>query len=136
MNYLADTHILLWAITNHSKLPKKARTIIEDEENNIFYSFANIWEIAIKHALRKPDMPISSKEFNDYCLESGYIPLITEPQHAYATESLQYDAESAPSIHRDPFDRLLLAQAKAEGMKLLTHDRLIPFYHEDCIVLV
>ena len=86
MNYLADTHILLWAITNSTKLSKDARSIIENEQNEIFYSFANIWEIAIKHALGTPDMPISSKEFDKLCLQSGYIPLEMDPRHAFATE--------------------------------------------------
>ena len=136
MNYLADTHILLWAITNSTKLSKDARSIIENEQNEIFYSFANIWEIAIKHALGKPDMPISSKEFDKLCLQSGYIPLEMDPRHAFATELQKYDRDNAPSVHRDPFDRLLLAQAKTEGMKFLTHDSLIPYYHEDCVVSV
>lgn len=136
MNYLVDTHILLWALTNDVRLPASAKEILLDKENMIFYSFANVWEIAIKHALKKPDMTISPEEFDRLCFEAGYFQLELDFRHAYAVSRLNYDGDAAPRSHRDPFDRLLLAQAKVEQMKFLTHDELLPYYHEPCVVSV
>lgn len=136
MKYLADTHILLWSITNSPRLSAKAREIILDEDNVIFYSFANVWEVAIKHALRKPNIAVSAERFDELCIASGYLPLPTDHRHAFVVETLSYDTENAPRDHRDPFDRLLLAQAKTEGLLFLTHDSLISYYREPCVVLV
>ena len=135
MNYLADTHILIWALLDSPKLSEKARTILLDRDNNIYYSFANVWEIAIKHSLHKADIPFSAQCFGGLCETAGYLPLKTSFQHAYMVETLKY-SDNAPREHRDPFDRLLLAQAKSENMLFLTHDELIPFYNEPCIVSV
>ncbi len=135
MNYLADTHILIWAITDSPKLSKKAREILLSENNNIYYSFANVWEIAIKHSLHKSNITFSSQRFEEMCKLAGYSFLETKCNHAFMVETLKH-ADNAPREHRDPFDRLLLAQAKAENMFFLTHDELIPFYNESCIVSV
>ncbi len=135
MNYLADTHILIWAITDSPKLSKKAREILLSENNNIYYSFSNVWEIAIKHSLHKSNITFSSQRFEEMCKLAGYSFLETKCNHAFMVETLKH-ADNAPREHRDPFDRLLLAQAKAENMFFLTHDELIPFYNESCIVSV
>ena len=135
MNYLADTHILIWAITDSPKLSKKAREILLSENNNIYYSFSNVWEIAIKHSLHKSNITFSSQRFEEMCKLAGYSFLETKCNHAFMVETLKH-ADNAPREHRDPFDRLLLAQAKAENMLFLTHDELIPFYNESCIVSV
>lgn len=135
MNYLADTHILIWAIKDDVKLSVKARKLLLNKNNNIYYSFANIWEVAIKHALHKPNMTFSAQRFEELCRLAGYFPLETNYRHAYMVETLKY-AENAPREHRDPFDRLLLAQAKFENMLFLTHDELIPYYNEPCVVSV
>lgn len=135
MNYLADTHILIWAITDSPKLSKKAREILLSENNNIYYSFSNVWEIAIKHSLHKSNITFSSQRFEEMCKLAGFSFLETKCNHAFMVETLKH-ADNAPREHRDPFDRLLLAQAKAENMFFLTHDELIPFYNESCIVSV
>lgn len=135
MNYLADTHILIWAITDSPKLSEKAREILLSENNNIYYSFSNVWEIAIKHSLHKSNITFSSQRFEEMCKLAGYSFLETRCNHAFMVETLKY-ADNAPREHRDPFDRLLLAQAKAENMLFLTHDELIPYYNEPCIVSV
>ena len=135
MNYLADTHILIWAITDSPKLSQNAREILLSENNNIYYSFANVWEIAIKHSLHKSNITFSSQRFEEMCKLAGYSFLETKCNHAIMVETLKH-ADNAPREHRDPFDRLLLAQAKAENMFFLTHDELIPFYNESCIVSV
>ena len=136
MKYFCDTHILLWALEDDVKLPKKAREIFLDESSEIFYSFVNVWEIAIKYALERNDFIYSPEEFVEFCDKAGYIPFNTVFDHAYALNSLKYDIEAAPDKHNDPFDRLLIAQAKVEGMCFITHDHLIPFYHEPCVILV
>lgn len=135
MNYLADTHILIWALKDDPKLSQKARGILLGKENTIFYSFANVWEIAIKHALHKTSMTFSAKDFEELCRQAGFLLLETRCQHACMVETLKY-ADNAPREHRDPFDRLLLAQAKSENMLFLTHDELLPYYNEPCIVSV
>lgn len=135
MNYLADTHILIWAITDSPKLSQNAREILLSENNNIYYSFSNVWEIAIKHSLHKSNITFSSQRFEEMCKLAGYSFLETKCNHAFMVETLKH-ADNAPREHRDPFDRLLLAQAKAENMFFLTHDELIPFYNESCIVSV
>ena len=135
MNYLADTHILIWAITDSPKLSKNAREILLSENNNIYYSFSNVWEIAIKHSLHKSNITFSSQRFEEMCKLAGFSFLETKCNHAFMVETLKH-ADNAPREHRDPFDRLLLAQAKAENMFFLTHDELIPFYNESCIVSV
>lgn len=136
MKYFCDTHILLWALEDDVKLPSKARDIILDESSEIFYSFVNVWEVAIKYALQKEDFKFSPEDFVQFCGEAGYIPFDTTFDHAYALNSLNYDLTRAPEKHNDPFDRLLLAQAKVEGMKFITHDHLIPFYNEPCVLSV
>lgn len=135
MNYLADTHILIWAITDNPRLSTKAREIILDKNNVIYYSFANVWEIAIKHSLHKSNITFSAQDFEKLCKLAGYLLLETDCKHAFMVETLKY-ADTAPREHRDPFDRLLLAQAKTENMFFLTHDELIPYYNEPCIVSV
>ncbi len=80
-------------------------------------------------------MTFSAQHFEELCRLAGYLSLDTNFRHAYMVESLKY-AEDAPREHRDPFDRLLLAQAKLENMFFLTHDQLIPYYNEPCIVSV
>ena len=135
MNYLVDTHVLIWALKDDPKLSVKAREILLNKENAIYYSFANVWEIAIKHALHKTSITFSSRNFEELCKQAGYLLLETSCSHAYMVETLKY-ADNAPREHRDPFDRLLLAQAKSENMLFLTHDGLIPYYNESCVVSV
>lgn len=134
MRILLDTHILLWALTASDKLSQKAREIITSMENNIFYSTASIWEVSIKHSLHPEHMPVSGKELSKYCMKAGYEMLAIRDEHVYTLETLKRE-EGAPN-HNDPFDRIMVAQAKAEDMLFLTHDSLIPYYNEPCIVVV
>ena len=117
-------------------MPIGAREILMDENALIYFSFANVWEVAIKHAKHMEEIPYSASQFERLCRVSGFLPLKTVTFHAVMVESLVYDRESAPRDHRDPFDRLLLAQAKAEHMFLITHDHLLPYYHESCVISV
>lgn len=139
MKFLADTHILLWAMENdaeHSKLPDKAKAILLDPASEIYYSFVNVWEVALKRTRHPEKIPFTARQFEELCRASGFLPLATDFRHAFAMETLHYDRESAPQDHNDPFDRLLLAQAKSEKILFMTHDHLMPFYHESCVVSI
>ncbi|MFT4102570.1 MAG: type II toxin-antitoxin system VapC family toxin [Burkholderiaceae bacterium] len=126
MNLLLDTHVALWAITDSAKLPQKPRELIQSPKTTVWISVASIWEIAIKHALGRGDMPVSSQGAVRYFNESGYRFLAIEADHATAVEDL------APH-HQDPFDRILVAQALVEPMRLMTHDPMIALYSDTII---
>jgi len=121
MNLLLDTHIALWAIADSPRLPGKARELIATPRNTVWVSTASLWEITIKHSLGRGDMPVSGHAALDYFQQSGYRLLAVEPEHAVAVGEL-------PQHHADPFDRLLVAQARLEPMRLLTHDTLVARY--------
>jgi PIN domain nuclease of toxin-antitoxin system len=121
MNLLLDTHIALWALTGSPRLTAVARGLILDAANDVWFSAATIWEIAIKHSLAREDMPVSGLEASKLFLEAGYIELPVTAAHAAATEEL-------PPHHADPFDRILVAQSVVESMRLLTHDRQLLRY--------
>ena len=126
MNLLLDTHVALWAIADSPKLPKQARELLELPEAIVWVSVASVWEIAIKHALGRGDMPVSSQEAVSYFRESGYRFLAIEPEHAVAVETLAAN-------HQDPFDRILIAQALVEPMRLVTHDSMVASYSDTII---
>lgn len=134
MNLLLDSHILIWALTEDSRLTDKAKELILDEENQIFYSTASIWEISIKHALHPDHVSFSGRELSHYCQEAGFGCVAIRDKHIYALETLKRK-EGVPK-HNDAFDRILVAQAKSEKMRFMTHDGLIPYYEEDCILEV
>ncbi|MFN3377582.1 MAG: type II toxin-antitoxin system VapC family toxin [Burkholderiaceae bacterium] len=126
MNLLLDTHVALWAITDSPKLPPKARDLILSPRTTVWISAASVWEIAIKHALGRGDMPVSSQDAVRYFRGSGYRFLPIEAEHAVAVEDL-------PTHHQDPFDRLLVAQALVEPMRLMTHDPLVARYSDTVV---
>ena len=126
MNLLLDTHVALWAITDSPKLPKAARELIASPKTVVWISAASVWEIAIKHALGRGDMPVTCQDASRYFQESGYRFLPIEPEHASAVEWL-------PAHHQDPFDRILIAQALVEPMRLMTHDPMMARYNENII---
>lgn len=126
MNLLLDTHVALWAITDSPKLSKKARELIESPKSSVWISAATVWEIAIKHGLGRGDMPVSSQDALRYFRESGYRFLPVEPEHVAAVEDL-------PAHHGDPFDRILVAQAIVEPMRLITHDPVVARYSDAII---
>ncbi len=128
MNVLLDTHIALWAITDSPRLPKQAFELISNPKNTIWVSVATIWEIAIKFALGRGDMPVSSQDALHYFQQSGYKILAIEAEHVIAAGAL-------PIHHQDPFDRVLIGQALTEPMRLMTHDRLVAKY-SNTIILV
>lgn len=121
MKILLDTHLILWAAGFPDELPTEARRIIEDESNELFFSAASIWEIAIKAGLQKVDFQVDVRVLRRNLLDNGYIELPIESAHAVFIQSL-------PPIHKDPFDRILVAQATEEGITLLTSDVLVAQY--------
>ena len=134
MRILIDTHIALWTIADSDALPEKAKALLEDTENEVFYSTASIWEIAIKHKAHPHQMEISEEGFDLQCSEMGFQLLRLKREHIYTVKYLAYP-DDAPK-HTDPFDRLMIAQAKHEGMLFLTHDNKIGLYDEDCVLFI
>jgi len=134
MKILLDTHILLWVLSNDVRLPEKARKLIENEENEIYYSIISLWEVEIKHLLHPDAMTISAEELTQYCEQSGFQKLLIRERHIYALEGLKREEDAPP--HKDPFDRMLICQAVTENMIFVTHDSLIPGYNEPCILAV
>jgi len=124
LRLLLDTHVALWAVVDDPALPPAIRGMIADPANSIIVSVASVWEIAIKHALargRAGDMPIPASRALGYFGEAGFITLNITAEHAAAVETL-------PRLHGDPFDRLLIAQALTEPLRLLTHDTQLAAY--------
>ena len=115
---LLDTHVVLWALAEPAKLTRPARTALEEAENEVFVSVVSGWEIAIKRALGKLEAP---DDLEAAIRMQGFEPLLVTFHHAAQAGSL-------PPHHRDPFDRLLIAQAQAEGLVLVTRDPDIPRY--------
>lgn len=134
MKILIDMHIAIWAVLNAPKLSKKAREIILDTENEIFYSTASIWEITIKHMLHPNGIRMNGSILEEGCEANGYIALPILNSHVASLETLKRP-QNAPR-HNDPFDRIMVAQAKSENLMFLTHDSLIPYYNEPFIISV
>ena len=134
MNLLLDTHVLIWTLNEDQRLSEKARELILDPDNAIYYSSVSIWEVAIKHTIHPENVTFTGKELSQYCQEAGFLPVEMRDRHVFALETITR-ADDAPP-HHDPFDRMLIAQAKAENMSFLTHDSLLPYYNEKCIISV
>jgi PIN domain nuclease of toxin-antitoxin system len=116
-----DTHLLLWAVASSRRLPKEARSLILDAANEVFYSAASVWEVAIKSALRRSDFKADPTVLVRALAHSGFSELPVTGAHAARVARL-------PALHRDPFDRLLVAQSLAEPMTLLTNDAVLVGY--------
>jgi PIN domain nuclease of toxin-antitoxin system len=121
MKLLLDTHLLLWAAGEPQRLSKQARRLIDNPENELLFSAASLWEVAIKRGLGREDFKVDARLLRRGLLDNGYSELPIISDHVVATESL-------PLIHKDPFDRVLVAQATVEGVTLLTIDSLVSQY--------
>ena len=134
MKLLLDTHIIFWALDDNPKLPEQARALIMDVSNDVYYSSASVWETTIKY-MSKPDrIRLSGSKLSELCRKMGYQMLPITDRHVGALETLVFHGEYR--VHNDPFDRIMIAQAKADGMKFVTHDSKIPFYNEPCVINV
>ncbi|MFJ1253780.1 type II toxin-antitoxin system VapC family toxin [Cupriavidus sp. CuC1] len=121
MKLLLDTHLLLWASGAPERLSGTARALLEAADNELFFSAASLWEIAIKRGLGRADFQADARLLRRGLLDNGYSELPVASEHAVAIDGL-------PPIHKDPFDRILVAQATIEGITLLTADALVGQY--------
>ncbi len=121
MKLLLDTHLLLWAAHDPKRLSKAARTLIEDLGNELLFSAASLWEITIKGGLGRKDFQVDARLLRRALLDNGYTELPITGEHAINVDRL-------PSTHKDPFDRMLVAQATVEGITLVTTDSKLAGY--------
>jgi PIN domain nuclease of toxin-antitoxin system len=118
---LPDTHVLLWASGGPERLPPPARELLDDPANTLVFSVASIWEMAVKTSVRRGDFDVDVPVLRRDLIDSGYAELEITGLHAV-------EAATLPPLHRDPFDRMLVAQARLEGLLLLTADRQVAAY--------
>lgn len=121
MNLLLDTHILLWAAAEPERITGESQQLLENPENTLHFSSASLWEIVIKNGLGRSDFHVEPALLRRGMMDNGYLELPITSAHTLAVASL-------PAIHKDPFDRILLAQADTEGMLFVTSDSQIAKY--------
>jgi PIN domain nuclease of toxin-antitoxin system len=120
---LLDTHLLVWTATRPERLSARARSFLEDPRNLLFFSAVSIWEIGIKRRLERLDFQLDPERLRNQFLANGYNEIDFTSLHGLAVQAL-------PLLHRDPFDRALIAQARCENLVLMTADRDITLYQE------
>jgi len=118
---LLDTHLLIWAADSIERVTVGARALMADQDNELLFSVASIWEVAIKRGLNRPDFQVDARMLRRGLIDNGYCELPILSEHVVAIDAL-------PLIHKDPFDRLLIAQAMVEGITLLTDDATLTQY--------
>lgn len=121
MKLLLDTHLLLWVAGQPEQLSATARTLLDDPQNELLFSAASLWEVAIKRGLGRDDFRVDPRLLRRGLLDNGYSELAITSQHAVTIKGL-------PPIHKDPFDRILVAQSIVEGIALLTTDPVVAQY--------
>lgn len=121
MNYLVDTHLLLWAAGQPKKLSRTARRLLEDNAAKLCFSAASIWEVAIKKALGRKDFRVEPRQLRRGLIDNGWVEVAITSEHAAAVTDL-------PALHKDPFDRMLVTQAQIEGLTLITSDETMAEY--------
>ena len=121
MKLLLDTQLLLWAAGQPKRLSAAARKLLNDPRNELIFSAASLWEVAIKSSLGREDFRVEPRLLRRGLLDNGYVELPVTSQHAVNIDTL-------PPLHKDPFDRLLLSQALSEGITLLTTDSTLARY--------
>jgi len=135
MKILLDTHIIIWTLTDDPRLSPKARELISSADNLVFFSAASLWEISIKNTKSPQKCPYNETAILEYCVAADMEPLAILPRHILAVRNLQVYPGQYLS-NQDPFDRLLVAQAKSDRMLLLSHDSNLSHYQESCILMV
>ena len=121
MKLLIDTHLVLWAAGSPERLSPAATALMDDAGNELVFSAASLWEIAIKRGLGRADFVVDPRHLRRGLMDNGWAELAIRSDHAVAIDGL-------PPIHKDPFDRILVAQAQVEGMPLLTTDDAVAAY--------
>ena len=134
MEILLDTHIALWFLDGSERMPKDALELILDEKNTVYVSCASAWEVSIKHMKNPRAMPKTGDVFLDTCVKAGLEVLEISWQDIASYDRL--DTSRAEAFHRDPFDRMLIAQSRARTMLLLTHDEALNSYGEPFVSVV
>jgi PIN domain nuclease of toxin-antitoxin system len=128
MRVLLDTHILLWAAAGSPALSEQARRVLVSDAAELYFSAASIWEVAIKTSLGRADFSVDPRQLRRGLLSNGYLELPVTGEHAIEVGSL-------PDVHKDPFDRILIAQSRVEGMRLVTADKLVAQYSGDILLV-
>ncbi len=126
MSYLADTHVLLWAVREPERVSSLARSVLEDGSQVVYFSIASIWEIAIKQSLGKLKLDATVREFVQAQIHNDFKLLPVDVEHIARTATL-------PLHHRDPFDRMLIAQAEVEDLQIITMDASFSQYDVRCV---
>ncbi|MBR4776002.1 MAG: type II toxin-antitoxin system VapC family toxin [Lachnospiraceae bacterium] len=128
MKYLLDTNVLLWVISgNEERVSSEIYDILNDSANDIYYSMASVWEVGIKYIKNPKLMEFSPENFVKLCDKLGFIRLSINCDHIYTLKDIKL-AEGAPD-HKDPFDRLIMSQAKYENMIMITGDLTLRWYN-------
>jgi PIN domain nuclease of toxin-antitoxin system len=126
VSYLADTHVLLWAVREPERVSSLARSVLEDGSQVVYFSIASIWEIAIKQSLGKLKLDATVREFVQAQIHNDFKLLPVDVEHIARTATL-------PLHHRDPFDRMLIAQAEVEDLQIITMDASFSQYDVRCV---
>jgi PIN domain nuclease of toxin-antitoxin system len=121
VNYLLDTHVLIWTLVDPDKVPESMQRTVQDAASRVWFSAASIWEIAIKHSLGKRDFAVEPETIWKAARATRFEELAVTAEQAIGVDAL-------PWVHKDPFDRLLVAQARTSGMKLLSLDPEVNAY--------
>lgn len=136
MKYLLDTNILIWLFSGEKeKIYQDISPIINDDKNEIYYSIVSIWEVAIKHLKNPLKMPVSPENLVKMCNKVGFAIKELTLDTIFALEKLRL-SDDAPVDHKDPFDRILMAQAKGEKMTFITGDSTLKWYNEKKMIFV
>lgn len=123
MKLLLDTHILLWAANDPQRLSETTRTLLLEPANTLYFSAVSLWEIVIKRGLGRSDFIVDPHRLRRLLLANGYTELAVNSEHVLQVDRL-------PPLHKDPFDRLLIAQAQTEALLLVTVDRMVVQYQD------
>lgn len=134
MNILLDTHVIIWALSDDPRLNSSARELILNPKNVVYYSTISLWEIAIKNFKAPEKCPYNESLIDDLCIKSGFLCMDIKAEHIKALRYLRVAQEKELSNH-DPFDRMLISQAKLHGARLLSHDGNFANYSEPCILM-
>lgn len=130
MRILLDTHILIWSLYNSTTIKEELKDLLEDELVEVFYSTVSLWETEIKHIKYPETFEFTAADIHYDAQSAGYHSLELEPGHTFVLGSLSDEGSTG---HKDPFDRILIAQAKSENMLFVTHDKRLLTYNEPCV---
>ena len=131
MKLLLDTHLLIWFFSGDEQLSPKARELIADEQNKIYYSILSVWEVEIKHKAHPDRLSMTGERFLEHCERLGFVQVPLNVEYILEVKNL-VRRENTPQ-HRDPFDRLMICQAIVERMTFITHDKRIAEYVSDAV---